>query len=83
LLDAFFLELVSEPVCMELPKPAAARLPPALKHQGNFWRCTHSSSSSGVKQRVNIEIKKLATEKIKENPTDPKLNKLKSILKEK
>ena len=68
---------------MELPKLAAARLPAARQHQGNFWRCTRSSSSSLINQTVNIEIKKLATEKIKENPTDPKLNKLKLILDEK
>jgi hypothetical protein len=30
LLDAFFLELVSEPFRMELSKPAAAHLPPAF-----------------------------------------------------
>jgi hypothetical protein len=83
LLNAFFLEFVIESVCMELPKPAAAHLPPTRQHQGNFWRCTHSSYSSVVKQRVNIEIKKLATKKIKENSTDLKLNKLKFILKEK
>jgi hypothetical protein len=35
------------------------------------------------KDPLVIEIKKLATEKIKQNPTDLKFNKLKSILKEK
>jgi len=68
---------------MELPKPAATHLPPALQHQGNFWRCTRSNSRSRINQTVIIKTKKLATEKIKENPTDPKLNKLKSKLDEK
>jgi hypothetical protein len=36
LLDAFLLEPVSEPVCMELSKPAAAHLTPPHQHQGNF-----------------------------------------------
>jgi len=42
-----------------------------------------SSTNSGINQTVIIKTKKLATEKIKENPTDPKLNKLKLILDEK
>jgi hypothetical protein len=36
LLDAFFLELLSESVFMDIQKPAAAHLPPAHQHQGNF-----------------------------------------------
>ena len=36
LLDAFLFDQVSEPVCMELPKPAAAHLPTARQYQGNF-----------------------------------------------
>ena len=36
LLHAYFLELVIEPVCLELSKPAAAHLLPPHKYQGNF-----------------------------------------------